>query len=165
MAKLQLIKPYPKRVTKKDEQGNDLLDQFGRPITEVIDMFLYGLTDYTDEELELYKTFRTQDGEDYYREEKGVPLYHSSRSYGYEVGLDFYEREDGTVGVSMEDTLVVMLKATLKEVGHLPGMAEMLGSQIAQARLKGTRLDLKNLNDQGQPTPEKEKQDGKIDGN
>lgn len=165
MAKLQLIKPYPKRVTKKDEQGNALVDQFGRPITEVIDMFLYGLADYTNEELELYKTFRTQDGEDYYREEAGVPLYHSSRSYGYEAGLEFYEREDGTVGASIEDTVVVMLKATLKEVGHLPGMAELLGAQIAKARTTGTRLILKNEKDKTEDAPASKKEEGKIDGN
>ena len=164
MAKLQLIKPYPKRVTKKDEQGNDLVDQFGRPVTELIDMFLYGLVDYTPEQLELYKTFRTQDGEDYYREEKGVPLFHSSRSYGYEVGLDFYTREDGTVGTSIEDTQVIMLKAALKEVGHLPGMAEMLGAQISMARLTGKRLDLNNINPETGKVDAK-KEEGKIDGN
>jgi len=163
MAKLQLIKPYPKRVQHTDVNGNPLVDQFGRPVSEVIDMFLYGLVDYTDEELDLYKTFRTQDGEDYYREENGVPLFHSSRSYGYEVGLDFYEREDGSVGVSMEDTTVVMLKATLKEIGHLPGMAEMLGAQISQARLSGKRLDLKNP--ESTKRQEVKPQEGKIDGN
>lgn len=142
--KVKLIRTYVKNVEQKDENGLPLVDQFGRPIKELKDMFLYGITEASAEEKELYRQFRTQDGEDWYREQNGVPLYHSNRSFGYEAELHGYTREDGTVGFSVEDTKVVMLKATLAEVGHLPGMAEMIGAQIAQARLSGAKLDLSN---------------------
>lgn len=166
--KVKLIRTYVKNVEQKDENGLPIVDQFGRPVKQLKDMFLYGIVEATADEKELYRTFRTQDGEDYYREENGVPLYHSNRSFGYEAVLNGYTREDGTVGFSLEDTKVVMLKAALAEVGHLPGMAEMLGAQIAQARLYGTQLDLANLkpDDTGkaQGTPSGTTA-GKIDGN
>ena len=60
-----------------------------------------------------------------------------------------------------------MLKAALAEVGHLPGMAEMLGAQIAQARLSGTQLDLANLKPDDSPkaaSPPASPAADKIDG-
>lgn len=166
--KVKLIRTYVKNVEQKDENGMPLVDQFGRPIKELKDMFLYGIVEASAEEKELYRQFRTQDGEDYYREQNGVPLYHSNRSFGYEAELHGYTREDGTVGFSVEDTKVVMLKAALAEVGHLPGMAEMIGAQIAQARLSGTKLTLANStpdDNEGHTSPKKSDISDKIDGN
>jgi hypothetical protein len=166
--KVKLIRTYVKNVEQKDENGLPIVDQFGRPVKQLKDMFLYGIVEASADEKELYRTFRTQDGEDYYREENGIPLYHSNRSFGYEAVLHGYTREDGTVGFSVEDTKVVMLKATLAEVGHLPGMAEMLGAQIAQARTTGGQLDLKNLKPDEAPKAPGTPADsaaGKIDGN
>lgn len=163
--KVKLIRTYVKNVEQKDENGLPLVDQFGRVIKQLKDMFLYGIVEATADEKELYRVFRTQDGEDYYREESGVPLYHSNRSFGYEAVLNGYTREDGTVGFSVEDTKVVMLKATLAEVGHLPGMAEMLGAQIALARTTGGQLDLKNLKPDDGPKAPESSAGAKLDGN
>ena len=66
--KVKLIRTYVKNVEQKDENGLPLVDQFGRVIKQLKDMFLYGIVDASADEKDLYRTFRTQDGEDYYRE-------------------------------------------------------------------------------------------------
>lgn len=142
--KLRLIKTYKKNVAMRDENGTVIIDGMGREKTTRATRFLYGITDATVAERRAYKEFRNQDG-DYYREQNGIPLYHSTEFFGKEVNLDMYETEDG-YGFSADNTETDVLETMMNDAiakGQTQ-LAAAFAQQIATAKLSGKRLNLKS---------------------
>ncbi len=144
--KLKLINSYKKRVAVLDSNGLPIKDSLGRPVFELNTLFRYGITGATAEELNKYRRFRNQDGTDYYREDSGVPLYHSNTFLGNEANIRSYEREDGRVGFSVDDTQVDSLNALAKQLNN-PELSATIATQIMNIRLNGSLLELKSEGD------------------
>lgn len=130
--RLVLINSYKKMSTVTDSET-------GAETKKVRTNFRYGIKDCTPQELTLYKRFRNQDGTNYYREEKGVPLFHSREFLGDDCGIRGYVLEDGRIGFSVETTEVDRLKALAEQY---PDMAPQLNRQISTIMLSGKRINL-----------------------
>lgn len=138
MAKLKLINTYKKLSNVVDANGLPVVEN-GLPKRVLRTMYRYGIVGATPQELVMYKRFRNQDGTNYYREENGIPLYHSREFLGNEAELKSYTREDGKVGFSVDSTEVDTLTAMAEKFPHL---AAGIATQIAQLMLSGGRLEL-----------------------
>jgi hypothetical protein len=138
MAKLKLINTYKKLSNVVDASGMPVVEN-GLPKRVLRTMYRYGIVSATPEELAMYKKFKNQEGTNYYREEKGVPLYHSREFLGNETTLQGYVREDGKVGFSVDSTEVDTLTAMAEKFPHL---SAGIATQIAQLMLSGGRLQL-----------------------
>lgn len=141
--KVQLINSY-KKLSNVTENGLPVLDGQGNQVKKVKTMFRYGITGATPAEITAYKRYRSQDGTNYYREEKGVPLFHSTEFLGKEASLTQYVREDGKLGFSVNTTEVDSLQAMAEKYPHL---AVTLGNQIASMMLAGNTLNLDKVSD------------------
>jgi hypothetical protein len=139
--KVQLINSY-KKLSNVTENGLPVLDKNGIQVKKLKTMFRYGLIGYTAAELALYKRFRSQDGTNYYREDKGTPLFHSTEFLGNSAVLNHYTREDGRVGFAVNTTEVDALQAMAEKYPHL---AVTLGNQIAAMMLAGDTLKLEDV--------------------
>ena len=141
--RLVLINSYKKLSTVTDSDTDT-------ETKKVRTYFRYGIKGYTPQDLTLYKRFRNQDGENYYREENGVPLFHSREFLGDDCGIRGYVREDGRIGFSVETTEVDRLKALAEQY---PDMAPQLNRQISTIMLSGKRIDLSAKADNGDDGP------------
>jgi hypothetical protein len=139
--KVQLINSY-KNLSNVTENGLPVLDSNGIQVKKLKTMFRYGLVGYTPAELGLYKRFRSQDGTNYYREDKGVPLFHSTEFLGNSAVLNSYSREDGRVGFAVNTTEIDALQAMAEKYPHL---AVSLGNQIASLMLAGDTMKLEDV--------------------
>ena len=151
--KLRLLNSYPKFRVTKDAQGLPVLDkETGKEKGQLVKMFRYALFDATPAELSQYKKFKTQDGANYYREEKvngkTRPLWHGEY-LGREVTLRSYTRNDGKIGFSADTTEVDELMALATK---FPDMADTLNAKIVNLQLSGARiiLDAENQDDEEQ---------------
>ena len=100
--KLRMLNSYLKFRELKDAQGNVILDKETQKVKgNLVTLWRYAVCDATPQELALYKKFKTQDGKNYYREEKignkTYPLWHGDY-LGREVTLRSYTRQDGKLG-------------------------------------------------------------------
>jgi hypothetical protein len=139
--KVQLINSY-KKLSNVTENGLPVLDKNGIQVKKLRTMFRYGLVGYTPAELALYKRYRSQDGANYYREDKGVPLFHSTEFLGNSAVLNHYTREDGRVGFAVNTTEIDALQAMAEKYPHL---AVSLGNQIASLMLAGDTMKLDDV--------------------
>lgn len=156
--KVKLINSY-KKLSKVVENGLPVLDAKGNQVTKLKTMFRYGIVGATPAEIAQYKRFRSQDGVNYYREEKGVPLFHSTEFLGNEAALSSYTREDGRMGFSVNTTEVDSLIALMQKY---PEMTNALTNQIANIMLSGTTLKLEDVS---QDEEIDEKMDENLDEN
>lgn len=136
--KVQLINSYKKLSTVTDSNGLPVVEN-GVAKKVLRTMFRYGVVGATPEEIALYKRFKNQEGTNYYREENGVPLFHSREFIGNEAKLNHYVREDGKIGFSVNSTEVDALQAMAEKFPHL---AVTLSTQIAALMMSGTLLDM-----------------------
>lgn len=136
--KVQLINSYKKLSTVTDSNGLPVVEN-GAVKKVLRTMFRYGVVGASPEELSLYKRFKNQDGTNYYREENGVPLFHSREFIGNEAKLNHYVREDGKIGFSVNSTEVDALQAMAEKFPHL---AQTLALQISAIMLSGNTLDM-----------------------
>jgi len=141
--KVQLINSY-KKLSTVTENGLPVLEN-GVAKKVLRTMFRYGIVGATPDELGLYKRFKNQDGTNYYREEKGVPLFHSREYIGTEAKLNHYVREDGKIGFSVDSTEVDTLQAMAEKFPHL---AQTLATQIAALMMSGSILQLDTIAEQ-----------------
>lgn len=148
--KIQLIKSYPKRSTITDVNGLPVVDEVTqRPKTKLITMWRYAVIGATEQEKAMYKRFRRQDGQDYYKEVRlksgeMVPVYTSNDFMGKELPLEGYTREDGRIGFSV-DTTEADIYTALAEKNPL--LAATLASQLVGIMSAGTRVELANEED------------------
>lgn len=140
MAKIRLINTYTKMTVVRDSNGLPVLDAMGNETKKPTTMFRYGIVGATPEELAQYKLSRNSDGENYYREEAGVPLFYSSRFVGKEATINGYQRDDKQWAFSVDSTDLDVIKALQKEA---PEMATALAGQIVSILSAGERLKLK----------------------
>lgn len=145
--KLRMLNSYPKFRELKDAQGNVVLDKETQKAKgNLVTLFRYAVCDATPQELALYKKFKTQDGKNYYREEKignkSYPLWHGDY-LGREVTLRGYTRQDGKLGFSADTTEVDELVALGK---RFPDMQETLNAKIVNLQLSGKRIILDENN-------------------
>lgn len=138
MAKLKIINTYKKLSTVVDANGLPVVEN-GLPKRTLRTMFRYGIVDATPQEIALYKRFKNQDGTNYYREEKGIPLYHAREFLGNECKLTSYTREDGKIGFTVDSTEIDTLTSMAEKFPHL---AAGISTQIAALMLSGSRLEL-----------------------
>lgn len=136
--KVQLINSYKKLSTVTDSNGLPVVEN-GAAKKVLRTMFRYGIIGATPEEITLYKRFKNQEGTNYYREENGVPLFHSREFIGNEAKLNHYVREDGKIGFSVNSTEVDALQAMAEKFPHL---AQTLALQISAIMLSGNTLDM-----------------------
>jgi hypothetical protein len=136
--KVQLINSYKKLSTVTDSNGLPVVEN-GAAKKVLRTMFRYGVVGATPEEITLYKRFKNQEGTNYYREENGVPLFHSREFIGNEAKLNHYVREDGKIGFSVNSTEVDALQAMAEKFPHL---AQTLALQISAIMLSGNTLDM-----------------------
>jgi hypothetical protein len=136
--KVQLINSYKKLSTVTDSNGLPVVEN-GAAKKVLRTMFRYGVIGATPEEITLYKRFKNQEGTNYYREENGVPLFHSREFIGNEAKLNHYVREDGKIGFSVNSTEVDALQAMAEKFPHL---AQTLALQISAIMLSGNTLDM-----------------------
>jgi hypothetical protein len=136
--KVQLINSYKKLSTVTDSNGLPVVEN-GAAKKVLRTMFRYGVVGATPEEITLYKRFKNQEGTNYYREENGVPLFHSREFIGNEAKLNHYVREDGKIGFSVNSTEVDALQAMAEKFPHL---AQTLALQISAIMLSGSTLDM-----------------------
>jgi hypothetical protein len=136
--KVQLINSYKKLSTVTDSNGLPVVEN-GAAKKVLRTMFRYGVIGATPEEITLYKRFKNQEGTNYYREENGVPLFHSREFIGNEAKLNHYVREDGKIGFSVNSTEVDALQAMAEKFPHL---AQTLALQISAIMLSGSTLDM-----------------------
>jgi hypothetical protein len=136
--KVQLINSYKKLSTVTDSNGLPVVEN-GAAKKVLRTMFRYGIVGATPEEITLYKRFKNQEGTNYYREENGVPLFHSREFIGNEAKLNHYVREDGKIGFSVNSTEVDALQAMAEKFPHL---AQTLALQISAIMLSGNTLDM-----------------------
>ena len=142
-----MLNSYPKFRELKDAQGNVVLDKETQKVKgNLVKLFRYALCDATPQELALYKKFKTQDGKNYYREEKignkTYPLWHGDY-LGREVTLRCYTRQDGKLGFSADTTEVDELVALGQ---RFPDMQETLNAKIINLQLSGKRIILDETN-------------------
>jgi hypothetical protein len=150
MAKLQYIKAYEKAQPMKDENGETILDAFGRPTyskdrkQRLKPMHLYGFLEYTEEELDQYKESKMGDnGEDWYKEtEGGIPLFHSDYNYGNIIQLNLYFREDGTPGFAVDNTDIINIQEQMEEFKDFPEIVRDLAGQLRVIKTRGERMDV-----------------------
>ena len=116
----------------RDERGN-LVERYG---------WYYGLTDYTPEELTMFKRMQTQTGTSYYQEMKGHPVLWLNENIGFSADAEFYKRKDGTIGISADTTEIVELKAAIQKYGHNPLLAQQFALELEALLRRGGRLDL-----------------------
>jgi hypothetical protein len=109
--------------------------------------FRYAVTQATEEERAMFKKWKTQDGEDYYREEKGLPIHVTSVFYANEITMRGYKREDNTVGFSIDDSNVDKITSMMSEFGSNPAIATELAKMAIAERSKGMALDIEKIND------------------
>lgn len=154
MAKIKLIDSYKQAVVKRDTETNEVLTTLdGKPVYErdargkirFTIKFLYGWNEWEEDELDLYKDFKAQDGADYYREsDGGVPYYHSDTHFGMDAVIEGYTREDGRIGFAVKDTDASIIRSQMDgEFADFPEIRAELGRKLLHILSAGTRMDVK----------------------
>lgn len=144
MAKMKLLKAYKRNVEVLDANGLPVKDALtGKPLRTTRNIFRYALVNLTPQELALFKRFKRQDGEDYYREEGGYPLHFTSEHFGREAEIEHYITEEGRVGWSVNQTETIELEDM---AAKYPALQAMIAEQIMQKKLAGKVLKLNAVN-------------------
>lgn len=158
MAKIQFINSYPK-VTVQTRNGVPVLEN-GQLVKTVKTMFRYGVIDATPQELALYKRSKVTEGGDYYREENGVPLWHSSDFKGFQCTIRSYEK-DGQIRFAVDSSMVDAYTAIAEKNPQLAGaMSDLIAGEL----LAGGRLDIDKPKTDGSPKVEETPIDNASEG-
>lgn len=141
MAKIQFINSYPKVSVVTNSAGIPVVKD-GQVQKLVKKMFRYGIIDATPMERKLYRESKVTESGDYYREENGVPLWHTSEFKGFTCEVRHYEK-DGQVRFVVDSSMVDAYTA-MAEMN--PQLAGPMSDLIANEMLKGGRLNLDTVN-------------------
>lgn len=148
MAEIQFINSYPK-VGVQSKNGVPVMEN-GQLVKTVKTMFRYGIVNATPQEIALYKKSKVTESGDYYREENGVPLWHSSDFKGFKCTIRAYEK-DGQIRFAVDSSMVDAYTAIAEKT---PALATAMAEMIAGELLAGGRLNLDNAKTDGSPNVE-----------
>jgi hypothetical protein len=148
MAQIQFINSY-KKVTVETRNGIPVLEN-GQVVKTLKTMYRYGVVDATPQELSLYRRSKVTEGADYYKEENGTPLWHTSDFKGFKCTIRHYEKE-GQVRFIVDSSTVDAYTAIADK--H-PQLAGAMSDLIAAELLAGGRLDIDTPKTVGSPKVE-----------
>lgn len=98
---------------------------------------VYAIEDITPEELALYKEVKSVDGENYYREQFGKPMWYDREFYGFDCcEVRIFERADGTKGFKTSQPMVEALQVLAEQTDDAAEKSRLL-SQANLLKLSG----------------------------
>lgn len=128
---------------RKDENGNIIRDNNGN--AKMRYGWYYALVGATPEELTKCKTMQTQDGNNYYREEKGYPILWLNENIGNEADVEFYVNKEGRIGLSADKTDIIELRAQIEKYADNPALVQHFAMELEARMRKGSRLNLETV--------------------